>query len=352
MKKKLVKFRRIGFLVLALVVIVAVVMIYQNAHPSTVKAVGDLNVDWGVGVPEEGPIFVVNNILPGDGESRTVSVKNDGGVVRPVGVRGVKTSETGSLATVLDLVISEGGTPLYGGTSPTGPKTLEEFFTESAGINGIFLSNLNPSASTNYTFKVTFDPAAGNPFQGKEIIFDLVIGITVEVPAECSGIDFSGPPIYGTSGTDHLVGTPGNDLIFGFEGSDSINGNNGDDCLVGGDQSDSLKGNNGDDVLLGQGGTDSLKGNNGNDNLYGGEGTDGLEGGEGSDYLDGGTEGDSLKGGAGNDTLFGREGDDSLKGGEGDDNLDGGPGVDSLKGEDGTDTCLNGESTKTCEVIS
>jgi len=352
MKQKLSKFRRIGFLILALAVIIAVVGIYQNAHPSTVRAIGDLNVDWGVGVPEEGPIFVVNNMMPGESESRSVSVENVGGVVRPVGVRGVETIEPGNLATVLDFVISEGVTDLYGGSS-TGPKTLQQFFDESAAPTGIFLSNLNPApnpgSSTTYTFKVTFDPNAGNEFQNTQVIFDLIIGIFVEAPAECSGITFSGPPIFGTSGKDHLVGTPGNDLIFGLEGDDSINGNNGDDCIVGGEGNDYLRSNNGNDVILGESGDDSLKGNNGNDRLIGGDGSDSLEGENGDDYLDGGNGNDSLEGGNGNDILLGGAGDDSLKGGNGDDSLDGGPDIDSLKGGAGIDTCLNGESTKTCE---
>src|SRR4030042_3147465 len=121
MKKKEI-FRRIFVFTLAVAVIVAMVVIYQNAHPSTVRAVGDLNVDWGV--PDGEPIFVVQKALPGDIETRSVLVTNGGTVIRPVGVRGVKTSETGSLATVLDFVVSENGTDLYGGKSSHGPKKL------------------------------------------------------------------------------------------------------------------------------------------------------------------------------------------------------------------------------------
>ncbi|OGY26727.1 MAG: hypothetical protein A2Z11_00300 [Candidatus Woykebacteria bacterium RBG_16_43_9] len=348
MRKRYKVFRKIVTFFLAAAVIIAVINIYQDNRPSMVRAVGDLTINWGV--PTTGdPIFVVSNLLPGDTESRTVSVTNGGGVVRPVGVRGVKTSGPGSLETVLDFVISENGTDLYGGASTTGPKTLEQFFTESAGINGIFLSNLNPGASTTYSFKVTFDQNAGNEFQGKEVIFDLIIGITVEVPLECAGINFSGPPIYGTSREDRLVGTSGNDLIFGFEGGDSINGNNGDDCIVGGDGGDGLRGNNGNDVILGGNGSDSLKGNNGNDHLIGGEGSDSLDGGNQDDILEGGAGSDGLQGGNGNDTLFGGSGSDGLKGGNGDDYLDGGDGNDGLKGGNGTDTCLNGESVSSCE---
>src|SRR3989344_8095570 len=111
-------------------------------NDNTVQAVGDLNVNWGV--PDGQPIFVVSGMMPGDVESRSVDVTNNASTARPVGVRGVKTSETGDLSTVLDFVISEGAADLYGGTSPTGPKTLADFFTESDPINGIPLSVLGP----------------------------------------------------------------------------------------------------------------------------------------------------------------------------------------------------------------
>ena len=333
---------------------------------NTAQAVGDLTVDWGV--TSEDPIFVVNNFAPGDTESRSVLVTNDGTSMRPVGVRGEPTSETGSLSTVLDFVISVVGTDLYGGTSSTGPKTLAQFFDESTDINGILLSFLAPSASTTYTFTATFAETAGNDFQNSQVIFDLIIGISVEVPAECEDIEFSGSPIFGTSGNDNLVGTPGNDLIFGFEGKDAISGVDGDDCIVGGEDDDKLKGNKGQDVILGGEGDDKIQGNNETDELFGGEGDDDIHGGNNNDILDGGTgndkldggnrddillggEGeDDLKGGNGDDQLFGGSQDDSLKGGNGDDYLDGGDGNDGLKGGNGTDTCLNGEEVETCEL--
>lgn len=333
---------------------------------NTAQAVGDLTIDWGV--PAGDPIFVINNMAPGDMESRNVLVTNDGSGIRPVGVRGEPTSESGNLSTVLDFVISEGGTDLYGGTSSTGPKTLAQFFDDSSDINGIFLLNLNPTESKTITFKATFNETAGNEFQNTEVIFDLIIGISVEVPAECEGIEFSGSPIFGTSGNDNLVGTPGNDLIFGFEGNDSISGVDGDDCIVGGEDNDNLKGNKGQDVILGGGGDDKIQGNNETDKLFGGEGDDDIHGGNNNDILDGGAgndkldggnrddillggEGeDDLKGGNGEDQLFGGSQDDSLKGGNGDDFLDGGEGFDQLKGDIGEDTCINGENVSKCEL--
>ena len=289
-------------------------------------------------------------MAPGDMETRSVFITNDANSIRPVGVRGAKTSETGDLSTVLDLIISESGTDIYGGTSTTGPKTLGEFFDDSSGANGIFLSNFDPSDSKTYSFKATFKEDAGNEFQDTSIVFDLIIGLSVEVPEECSDISLDGDPIFGTAGGDNLVGTSGNDLIFGFGGGDSIKGRGGDDCIIGGGAGDSLKGQAGNDVLMGGDGGDSLKGGNGDDHLIGGSGSDSLKGGNGEDILEGGSGNDGLKGGNGNDVLMGGDGSDSLKGNNGDDSLDGGDGNDGLKGGPGIDTCINGESVKTCEL--
>jgi len=358
-----IKLLRITILIIAIVMAVTVNGGFRFDLNKTAYAVGDLSVDWGV--PDGDPIFVENNMAPGDVEDRDVDVTNSAASPRTVGVKGVRTSGIGDIESVLEIVISEGGTDLYGGT--TGTKTLADFFADSTDINGIALSSLSPSDSTTYNFEVTFLSSSGNEFQATSVVFDITIGIVVEVPEECSEIDFDGEPIFGTSRAENLHGTPGNDLIFGFEGGDKIEGNSGDDCLVGGEGSDRINGNAGNDVLLGQGGSDSLKGNNGNDHLIGGDGSDSLdggngedtlEGGEGSDSLSGGNENDalfggggsdSLKGDNGNDQLEGGAGSDSLKGGAGDDDLDGGDGIDALNGEAGTDACLNGESVKNCE---
>ncbi len=255
---------------------------------NTARAVGDLTVDWGV--PSGDPIFTVSNMAPEDMETRSVLVTNDATSIRPVGVRGEEVNQTGNISTVLDIVISEDGSDLYGGASIGGSKTLVEFFVDSAGEDGIFLQNLNPGDTKTYTFKVTFDSAAGNSFQDKEVVFDIIFGLSVQVPEECKDIALDGETIFGTNSSDHLVGTPKNDLIFGFGGSDSINGTSGNDCIVGGDGNDSIRGNNGNDVILGGNGDDSIKGNNGQDHLIGGDGNDSLKGGSGIDNCVGGED--------------------------------------------------------------
>lgn len=327
---------------------------------STAQAVGDLAVDWGPGINEGDPIFVVNNMLPGQMEQRTVGVTNGASANRPVAVRGIKSSETGDLSTALSMVISENGTDLYSGT-------LAQFFTESGGIDGIPLSVLDPGDSTNYTFEVRFSEGAGNEFQGKSVVFDLKIGIAIAVPAECQNIQFSGNPIFGTENRDVLHGTNGNDLIFAFEADDIVNASNGNDCVVGGSGNDIIHGSNGNDILVGEEGDDRIDGSNGDDLILGGEGNDKIDASNGNDIIDGGGGNDKIEagngndevlggggndeidGGNGNDQLQGEDGNDTLIGRNGNDSLLGGPGTDSANGNLGTDTC-DAESEINCEL--
>lgn len=341
--KKLTKFtflRKLLAIFVSVTLIVSAAKAYEITHPSTVFAVGDLAVNWGV--PAGNTIFTVNNMAPGDVETHTVNVVNNGSSSRPVGVRGIETSPPGNLPTVLDLVISEGVNVLYTGT-------LAQFFIDSAGPDGIPLTTLGPGAATNYTFTVTFQSSANNDFQAKNVVFDIKIGISITVPEECSGIVFALDPIFGTSKGDVITGTPGNDLIFGFEGGDVINGNNGHDCIIGGPQGDSIRGNHGNDIVFGNEGGDSIQGNNGQDLLIGGDGGDSIQGGNENDTIIGSAGSDSLDAGDGNDIVEGNEGNDSLRGRNGNDRLIGGPGNDAARGDVGIDTC-NAEAEFTCEL--
>ncbi len=365
MKKRLIR-------ITTLIAIVSV-LVYQSGGISgfskspTAEAVGDLSVDWGPGLSEGDPIFVVTNMAPGDSESRTVTVNNDASSTRPVGVRGILTSESASLSSALSMTISEGATDLYGGTSPTGPKTLAEFFTDSAGINGIFLSDLAGGASTQYTFDVTFAPQSGNEFQNASVVFDLHIGISIPTPDECVNLNLDGDLILGTENRDILRGTAGGDLIFAFENNDIVLGRGGDDCIVGGAGRDNLHGETGNDVILGQEDDDVLLGHAGNDSLFGGSGKDAMHGHEGNDFMQGGIGDDSMHGANGNDimiggegrdamygdngsdTMSGNDGNDSLHGGNNNDTIDGGSGTNAIFGGGGVDTCSNGTALS-CEL--
>jgi len=315
------------FIPTLIIIFASVYGLTHDLTPSTAFAVGDLTVNWGV--PEGNPIFVVTDAAPGAIEQRNVAITNNAPSSRQVAVRAVQSSENPSnFSDELTIEILDGVTPLYSGT-------LTQFFTDSGGVNGIFLFNPSSGASKNITFKVTFDTAAGNDFQNAQIVFDLKIGISFDLPSECQNINLSGnggSPIFGTAGVDNLTGTPGNDLIVALEGNDKVEGNSGDDCIIGGLGNDRLNGNLGKDVILGGDGDDDLTGNNEDD------------------YLDGGAGKDNLKGENGQDNLKGGSGSDNLDGGNDNDSLDGGPDQDGGVGGNGIDSCINLESKKSCET--
>lgn len=355
MKKRLIR-------ITTLIMIVSILG-YQSGGISrffkspTAEAVGDLSVDWGTGLSEGDPIFVVTNMAPGDTESRTVTVNNASSATRPVGVRGMLTTESANLSGALSITISENSINLYGGNSPTGPKTLSEFFADSAGVNGIFLSDLAGGASTQYTFDVTFDPGSGNEFQAASVIFDLQIGISIPTPDECTNLNLDGDLILGTENRDILRGTKNGDLIIAFENNDIVLGSAGDDCIIGGSGLDNLHGETGSDVILGQEDDDVLLGHAGNDSLFGGNGRDSIHGHEGNDNVDGEIGDDSLHGANGNDTMIGGEGRDAMYGDNGSDTMNGGAGNDSLHGGNhndiidggpGTNTIFGGRGVDTC----
>ncbi|OGH23471.1 MAG: hypothetical protein A2629_00290 [Candidatus Levybacteria bacterium RIFCSPHIGHO2_01_FULL_41_15] len=344
---------------LSLILIVAVVISFNVLglfEKKTVYAVGDLTVIW-----QTDPLFNESNILPGFSQTKTVNVANGAPTQRPIGARGDLTSDPGNMDSVLNIEIKEGATVLYS-------NTLENFFLDSAGPDGIPLSTLGSGANTTYDFTVTFDEASGNEFQNQTIIFDLTIGISFVLPTTCENINFPNPPIFGTAGNDNISGTVRNDLIITFEGVDRISSGVGNDCIVtSGGGNDKVTTGVGNDVVVTTDGDDDINsgvgndtidagnGNNkvnagvGNDKVTTGSGSDDIHLGVGNDSASAGGGNDKVVGGTGNDIVDGEEGDDDLAGGVGNDNLVGGLGVDKVNGNIGIDTC-DAESETNCEI--
>ncbi|HEX2031312.1 MAG TPA: hypothetical protein VHL78_07940 [Actinomycetota bacterium] len=125
-------------------------------------------------------------------------------------------------------------------------------------------------------------------------------------PPTCPGED-------GEAG-NHVVGTPGDDVLVGTDGKDVI-------CGMGGN-----------DVIRAKGGNDDISGGGGNDVIRGGPGRDDASGGSGDDTVRGGQGGDDLHGNAGDDGLFGQGASDEIDGGPGTDTCRGGGGADEIKG--------------------
>nr|WP_256386684.1 DUF4347 domain-containing protein [Hydrocoleum sp. CS-953] len=110
------------------------------------------------------------------------------------------------------------------------------------------------------------------------------VGRAVDIGA----VEVQTSQINGTTESELLNGSGGNDTIVGFAGNDTINGRGGDDQIIGSRGSDFLYGKEGNDTLQGRIGNDRLFGGNGDDSLLGGQGRDRFNGGRGNDTLIGG----------------------------------------------------------------
>lgn len=171
--------KRLIRIIIALTIIAGVLKFVgpEIFKPSTVRAFGDLTVNFHV--PTNAPIFVVNNMKPGDMETRNVDVSNGGSTPHLISVKGVRTGGTGAdpkLETILDIVIKDGATPVYGSGSATGSKTVNDFFTDSSNPDSVQLNTITPGNSKTYNFIVTFPSPSGNDFQAKSVIFDIIFG--------------------------------------------------------------------------------------------------------------------------------------------------------------------------------
>ncbi len=129
--------------------------------PSSFAQAKDLNVQF-----EQTPLFDEANFLPGYNITRWVKVTNNSSTSQKIAAETIKERDPDNLASQMNIIIKEGATTLYN-------DTLASFF--AAGE--VFLSNLaGNSAQTQYDFIVTFDSATDNPYQGKSLGFDLLVG--------------------------------------------------------------------------------------------------------------------------------------------------------------------------------
>jgi hypothetical protein len=122
---------------------------------------------------------------------------------------------------------------------------------------------------------------------------DMTVPITPNslAPAECSAVITVTRLVVGSGA---FSGTSASELILGSPGDDNISGGGGTDCILGGGGNDTLTGGSVTDVLMGGPGTDTLQGANGNDWLYGGTGSDSLGGGGTDRCYGGGQAGDTF----------------------------------------------------------
>jgi hypothetical protein len=118
---------------------------------------------------EPDPLFQQTNFLPGNSTSGWVKVTNISTETQKIGVEIINKylCSENCLSDVLNLSIAEEGSeiPLLEGSLTTFYKSGEKP-----------LSDLAPNTSTTYYFSITFNPKAGNNYQGSEAEFDIKIG--------------------------------------------------------------------------------------------------------------------------------------------------------------------------------
>ena len=119
---------------------------------------------------EQIPLFYEANFLPGQAVTRWVKVTNNSDSSQRIATEAIKVSDPDRLGDVLNLEIKEGSKVLY--SNP-----LSTFFN----VGEVFLSNLTgDGGNTQYDFSVSFYSGTQNPFQGKSLGFDILIGFLGE----------------------------------------------------------------------------------------------------------------------------------------------------------------------------
>ncbi|MED5461538.1 MAG: calcium-binding protein, partial [Pseudomonadota bacterium] len=193
--------------------------------------------------------------------------------------------------------------------------------TSGGGVNEIMLE---ADSGTSFSLTTAAVNAAGgttNDNTIKTVTLDSasVVQSTIDGVVIASGTMKVGATVDGGKGKDELYGSSGSDILMGKDGADELTGQGGDDQLYGGNDNDQLAGGGGADQLYGEAGDDQLSGGKDDDAIYGGDGADQIDAGTGNDAIYGGDGADQIDAGTGNDVIEGGVGDDTIDGGEGHD---------------------------------
>ncbi|MCK4454098.1 fibronectin type III domain-containing protein [Candidatus Parcubacteria bacterium] len=150
---------------MVLIILLAVFGLGLLSIPFTqAQVVDELVVEF-----EETPLFSEANFLPGESITRWVRVTNNSTETKRIATEAINVSDPNNLGAVLNLEIKEGTQTLYN-------NDLSLFFNEGE----VYLSDLGPSNTTTYDFSVSFYSEAGNPFQDKSLVFDILVGFQGE----------------------------------------------------------------------------------------------------------------------------------------------------------------------------
>jgi hypothetical protein len=183
-----------------------------HSYPSS-----NISVNWGV-INANNTIFIVANMLPGDTESRSITITNNSSSSRPLSLKGTKTSELKNFSRILTITVFKDNSSVYG------PKLLSQFFTDSNSLAGISLGTQSGHSTSTYKFVVNFPSSAGNEYQQAKVIFNLEIGKKLEIPKKCQKIH--------CDGHDHDLKGDHNYVFAHFGDDDKIDEHDFRNCRV------------------------------------------------------------------------------------------------------------------------
>ena len=143
------------------------------------------------------PLFNGSNFLPGDSATGEVKVTNGTTESKRIATETINyfgfpnsgNVPSDDLSRALVIVIREkGGSDIYGGSSPTGAKTLFEFYENGE----TYLSDVSAGGIEEYEFEISFPESKGDEWQGMTTKFDIVVGFQGEDGGIVPGTDPGG----------------------------------------------------------------------------------------------------------------------------------------------------------------
>ncbi len=121
-------------------------------------------------INHDGQLFPSSEVwYPGQNLRNIIIVKNNGSLIRVLGINSTNTSHTERLADGLIFKVDVGGQYIFGGNSD---KTMKDFWNEGV----LEVTNLRPSETKTIGFTISMPGLVDNKYQGKEAKFDLIIG--------------------------------------------------------------------------------------------------------------------------------------------------------------------------------
>ena len=147
---------------------------------------GGLEVEF-----EQTPLFgnEEGNFIPGNSVTRWVKVTNNTSEIKKIAVEAINYPKNilgnipdDDLSQVLTIIIrKKGGNDIYGGSSPTGVKTLADFYENGETYLSDIAAKSNGVGDVNeYEFEVSFPESKGDKWQGATTKFDIIVGFQGE----------------------------------------------------------------------------------------------------------------------------------------------------------------------------